>query len=264
MIKTFGEAAFSMALATAGLTPFWVGEWPEPKETNQLSSAIETTESQYDLGSFSGVVIRKAQASEPKATAKRREIPVADPNPVRPESVSDHIPDLYAEMSQERAEQEAFETEVRSFANQLRNTFGINPTRALNFSEWILVAVESTSIPKEVMAALVVSESSFRYKLRSSVGAVGPAQVRPVFWGEKCGSGDLENDPEFNIRCGVTALNEYLEKECSGDMVCALQTYNVGPTNYHNPDYEGAKQRYISKIKTNMSKLTGYTILASQ
>lgn len=265
MIKTFGEAAFSMALATAGLTPFWVGEWPEPKPDAQNSSEVQSQINSHEAGGFSGVILRDPAPYQPeKADVARPSKPVADANPVRPEPDSSDIPDLYAEMSREQAEREAFEAKVRSFAYQLRSTFGINPTRALNFSEWILVAVESTSIPKEIMAALVVSESSFRYKLRSAVGAVGPAQVRPVFWEEKCGSGDLENDPELNIRCGVTVLSEYLEKNCDGDMVCALQTYNVGPTNYHDPKFEGAKQRYISKIKRNMSKLTGYTVLASQ
>lgn len=236
MIKTFGEAAFSLALATSGLSPFFIGEWPEAPEPSS------------------------------NAVVEVREVPVPDMNPVAPESKSEPIPDLYAEVSAERAAQEAFEAEIDKLAADIRSAFRINPTRARNFSQWIVEAVDSTSIPKEIMTALVVSESSFQYELTSAVGAVGPAQVRPVFWAEKCGSGDLEKDPKFNIKCGVRALSEYLETRCDGDMTCALQTYNVGPTNYHNPEYEGAKRRYISKVKKNMSRLTGNAnlILASK
>lgn len=233
MIKALGEAAFSFALATSGLSPFLIGEWPEPSEA-------------------------------PVATVSEvRVVPVPDLNPVAPEPVDDGIPDLYEELSEERIAQQQREAEIDELASNIRNAFGINPTRSRNFSEWIVEAVESTAIDKEVFAALVVSESSFQYKLTSSVGAVGPAQVREEFWGEKCGSGDLENDPKFNIQCGVVALSEYLEDYCDGDMTCALQMYNVGPTNMKLPEYDGAKQRYISKINRNMAKLTGRTILAS-
>lgn len=232
MIKTLGEAAFSLALAASGLSPFYIGGWPEAPESAGDSS--------YE-----------AQV-----------IPAPDAAPLAAKPDSSEIPDLYSEISEQRIAEQKIKADIDKLAANIRSAFGINPTRAKNFSEWIIDAVESTSIPKEVMTALVVSESSFQYKLRSSVGAVGPAQVRPVFWAEKCGSGDLENDPKFNIQCGVTALSEYLEKECDGDMTCALQTYNVGPSNMDLPEYEGAKQRYISKINRNMAKLTGRTVLA--
>lgn len=231
MIKTLGEAAFSVALATSGLSPFFIGDWPEPVD---------------------------------QPVAEVREVPVPDANPVRVVAESAGIPNMYAAASEERMAQLALEAEIEGLASNIEKAFRINPVRARNFSEWIVEAVESTSIPKEVMTALVVSESSFQYKLTSAVGAVGPAQVREVFWGEKCGSGDLENDPKFNIQCGVTALNEYLERRCDGDMTCALQTYNVGPDNMKLEKYDGAKQRYITKINRNLSKLTGNTVLASQ
>lgn len=234
MIKTFGEAAFSIILATSGLSPFLLGDWPVAPSSHE-STAVEA-----------------------------KDVPVADPDAVAPVSASAGIPDLYREVSKERIAQEMFNEKVQEFATDLRGAFNINPTRAKNFSEWILVAVESTSIPKEVMAVLVVSESSFQYKLTSPVGAVGPAQVRPEFWSEKCGSGDLEHDPKFNIQCGSIALSEYLQDYCDGDMTCALQTYNVGPGNMKLKKYEGAKQRYISKINRNMARLTNRTMLASQ
>ena len=230
MIKTLGEAAFSLAIAAIGLGPFLVGEWPETPETSEVSVV--------------------------------RALPVPDLDAVAPEPVSANIPNIYEEASQEIMALQEYETGIQEFANDIRDAFGINPTRARNFSEWITLAVESTTIPKEVMASLVVSESSFQYKLKSSVGAVGPAQVRPIFWAEKCGSGDLEHDPEFNIRCGVTVLSEYLVDICKGNMTCALQTYNVGPGNMKLSKYDGAKKRYIAKITRNMSKLTGTTMLA--
>lgn len=266
MIKTFGEAAFSIALATGGVSPILLSDVFEPQdvtpvaEVQSVSNQSASTPVSQDVSTSTSVVnINEKIAYNTPVSIEQDDIAMIPPKE------SGQIPDLYAEKQEKKEQENKFERKVQSFAADLQNAYYINPTRAENFSRWILLAVESTSIPKEIMASLVVSESSFQYKLKSSVGAVGPAQVRPEFWEDACGSGDFENDPEFNIRCGSIALSEYLEDHCDGDMTCALQKYNVGPTNYYDPKYEDAKRRYISKIKRNMAKLTGnYNVLASR
>ena len=229
MVNLAGNAAFSVVLAAAGLSPFY-GDWPEPSAPD---------------ASFEQAVAMPAPVVAPVAEP---ELPSAD------------VPNLYEEIGGNHAV--THEDMVHGFGRQLEMAFGINSVRANNFSDWILTAVESTSIPKEILAAVVDAESDFRYKVRSHAGAVGPAQVIPHFWQDAC-VGDIENDPKTNIQCGVVVLSDYLEG-CGGDMVCALQTYNVGPTNMRNPKYAGAKQRYINKIRARLARLNGVTLLASK
>lgn len=226
MIKHLGEAAVSVMLASAGFIPF-MGEWPEPVPSSAVS----------DVPVFE---ITAAPAPQYYVTD----------GPFYP-------------VQRNAGPESAREDVVHQFGRQLEAAYGINPTRAKNFSGWIVAAVESSSIPKEVMASLIMSESSFRYKVTSSVGAVGPAQVRPNFWGHVC-DGDLENDPRANIQCSRVVLETYLER-CRGDMVCTLQTYNIGPDNMKKKEFEPAKRRYIAKINKNKAKLEKQksTMLAS-
>ncbi|MEM7099467.1 MAG: lytic transglycosylase domain-containing protein [Pseudomonadota bacterium] len=141
------------------------------------------------------------------------------------------------------------QNEVAHFGNKVSSAFGVRNEVAYEFADWILEASERQDIAPELLASLVVTESSFRKSARSSVGAVGPAQVRPEFWGKFCGAADL-TDPEQNIYCGAQVLSHLLER-CEGDQVCALAAYNVGP--YANR--QAAAQRYVNKIDHYLSTL---------
>ena len=140
------------------------------------------------------------------------------------------------------------QNDVAEFGSQVSSAFGIKNTVATEFADWILEASERQHIEPELLASLVITESSFRKNVRSNVGAVGPAQVRPDYWGAFCGNSDLY-DPEQNIYCGAQILSHLMER-CDGDRDCALAAYNVGP--YANR--EGAARRYVNKVDRYLSK----------
>ncbi len=134
------------------------------------------------------------------------------------------------------------QTQVDRFGGRVSSAFGIKQSVATEFADWILEASERQDLAPELLASLVLTESSFRKDVRSNVGAVGPAQIRPDYWGSFCGVDDL-HDPEQNIYCGAQILSHLLER-CGGDRTCALGAYNVGP--YANR--ANAAARYVSKV----------------
>ncbi|MEM9741994.1 MAG: lytic transglycosylase domain-containing protein [Pseudomonadota bacterium] len=139
-------------------------------------------------------------------------------------------------------------TELHGFAERVHRGFGIRRDTALEFSEWILEAAERQGFRPELLASLVLTESSFRKQVRSGVGAVGPAQVRPSFWRRFCGTRDL-TDPAENIYCGAQVLALYRDR--CGDTICALEAYNVGPKSRR----QRAAARYVAKIDYRLSQL---------
>ena len=139
--------------------------------------------------------------------------------------------------------------DVAQFGTRVSNAFGIEHTVATEFADWILEASERQGIAPELLASLVITESSFRKNARSNVGAVGPAQVRPDYWGKFCGAKDL-TDPEQNIYCGAQVLSHLIER-CDGDRVCALAAYNIGPYSTR----QAAAQRYVTKVDRYLESL---------
>lgn len=139
--------------------------------------------------------------------------------------------------------------QAQEFASRLVAGFGLRPSVALEFADWILEAAARQHLQPELVASLVSAESSFRKSVQSHVGAVGPAQVRPNYWSEFCGRTDL-TDPEQNIYCGTQVLG-YLLERCAGDQTCALAAYNIGI----NSKRRAAGLRYVAKIDRNMAQL---------
>jgi len=142
------------------------------------------------------------------------------------------------------------QTEVAHFGSRVSNAFGVTGEVAHEFADWILEASERQRLAPELLASLVVTESSFRKIARSNVGAVGPAQIRPDYWGDFCGQPDL-HDPEQNVYCGAQILSHMMER-CDGDTACALAAYNVGPY----AQRAGAARRYVQKVDRYMSSLS--------
>lgn len=134
----------------------------------------------------------------------------------------------------------------------IRTHYRLQETRSDNFSHWIFDAHKQTDVPIGFITALIASESSFRYDARSSVGAIGPAQVRPSDWQAFCGL-DLK-DPEQNILCGAKALHHlYQSPACKEDWACAFAHYNVGRGNLLKNRFPGAAERYIERIKSKLN-----------
>ena len=143
----------------------------------------------------------------------------------------------------------AYDVEVANLGGRITTAFGVQRVKAEEFSYWLIEASERQGISPDVLASLVLTESSFRKNVRSPVGAVGPAQVRPDYWAAFCGQDHL-NDPEQNVYCGAQVLG-YLLERCGGDLACALGSYNVGP----NARKGRAAARYVAKIDLHLERL---------
>ena len=139
--------------------------------------------------------------------------------------------------------------ETSSLASRISIAFGVDHAVASEFSNWILEASERQDLPTELIASLVFAESSFRKHVVSGVGAIGPAQVRPDYWGSFCGTSNL-TDPAENIYCGAQILSYYRER-CGNDE-CALHAYNVGP---YTRFYADAGLRYVNKVNNHRAHL---------
>lgn len=146
--------------------------------------------------------------------------------------------------------------ERNAFAARLARAFDLEHTIAADFAGWILEASTRHALPADLLASLIMTESSFRKNIRSSAGAVGPGQVHPDLWSEWCGA-DVA-DPEQNVNCAAGILAHYIERcrRASADPVaCALRSYNVGYRNRNNLYFAEAADRYLAKIRTYLADL---------
>lgn len=158
----------------------------------------------------------------------------------------------FAVPAPERA-QIPWEEEVGAFGHRLAAALGVRRSTAMEFAGWILEASERQDLEPDLMASLVLTESSFRKNVRSHVGAVGPAQVRPEFWSQFCGIANL-HDPAENIYCGAQVLS-HLRDRCGGEG-CALQAYNIGMYGRR----VSAGRRYVAKIGYYRDQLRNYPL----
>jgi soluble lytic murein transglycosylase-like protein len=107
------------------------------------------------------------------------------------------------------------------------------------------------------LASLVLTESSFRKNVRSAVGAVGPAQIRPEYWSGFCGIANL-HDPAENIYCGAQVLSHLVDRcgDERGDEGCALGAYNIG----FYGEREQAARRYVAKVDRYRDHLRNFRL----
>lgn len=144
-------------------------------------------------------------------------------------------------------QRDVWSLEVDAFAVEMHRVFGVRASVADEFSGWILEASTRQDLAPELVASVIFTESSFRKHVKSHVGAMGPAQVRP-YWQGFCGA-DL-GDPEENIYCGAQILSHY-KSVCGGEQ-CALSAYNVG-INQNDERMHQAGQRYVRKIDAHLA-----------
>ena len=145
-------------------------------------------------------------------------------------------------------------SEVDAFGHKVSQAFGVRRNTATEFAGWILEASERQGLEPELLASLVLTESSFRKNVVSHVGAIGPAQVRPEYWSGFCGSSDLL-DPAENIYCGAQVLSHLMDR-CGDDTTCALTAYNIGPYG----EEKQAGRRYVSKVGRYTETLRKYPL----
>ena len=157
------------------------------------------------------------------------------------------------------AERPTWGDQRQAFSGRLVRGYGLDEAVADEFAAWILEASTRQRLAPELIASLVMTESSFRKDARSHVGAVGPAQVQPDLWSNFCGA-DLHN-PEENIYCGAQILAHY-ENVCRRESdtleaakACALRSYNAGFHNQDNVYFKQVHKRYAAKIDRYRSPL---------
>ena len=94
-----------------------------------------------------------------------------------------------------QSETMSWQTEDDAFGHKVSQAFGVHRQTATEFAGWILEASERQDLDPELLASLVLTESSFRKNAVSNVGAIGPAQVRPEYWSGFCGSNIIRQFP---------------------------------------------------------------------
>lgn len=116
----------------------------------------------------------------------------------------------------------------------------------LEYSETVEVCSVEYSVPKELIYAVIKTESNFKSDAVSSKNAIGLMQMKPDTYTWLCSKNDdPENDPnllykpEVNIRYGVFYLDMLYSE--FGSWETALAAYNAGPSNVRkwleNPEY---------------------------
>lgn len=127
----------------------------------------------------------------------------------------------------ERAEKRGDEA-LKRFEIGVVKAYGVGADRAQDLSDSILQSSNEAGVDPLLFSALVMTESSYRSYVRSSAGALGPAQVVPRWWEAGLCSDLVIQEPGDNLTCGARVLAHYTER-CQGDVYCALRYYNVGP-----------------------------------
>ena len=119
-------------------------------------------------------------------------------------------------------------------------------SHSVEYLDTVEVYAESYSVPKELILAVIKTESKFKSDAVSSKGAVGLMQIQPetfVWLCEK--NSDTSNDPnllytpDVNIRYGTYYLDMLYSEFGSWETV--LAAYNAGPANVRkwlkDPEY---------------------------
>ncbi len=117
-----------------------------------------------------------------------------------------------------------------------------------------------------LLLAVIETESSYRKKVVSNVGAVGLMQVRP-FVAKGLAHEMNANpkvaqslyDPETNVRVGAYYLAKLLRR-FDGDLTAALEAYNQGPTSVARSIRNGRKlrahySRRVLKARDNIRRV---------
>lgn len=124
------------------------------------------------------------------------------------------------------------EEEVYRFIQRFHT--GLSPEDERELAKVIVREAERYDCPPELVLAIIVVESSFRYRAVSPKGAVGLMQLRPFVakamareMGIPLEVGRVF-DPKLNVKIGLFYLSKLLLR--FGDLEVALVAYNYGPT----------------------------------
>lgn len=115
----------------------------------------------------------------------------------------------------------------------------------IKYSEYVDKAADDYGVKKELVYAMIHTESHFKEDAVSSAGAIGLMQLTPDTYEWLCNKRDIEYvdgglyEPSINIDFG-TYLISYLFEEFN-DEELVIAAYNAGPDNVkswlENPEY---------------------------
>jgi len=140
-----------------------------------------------------------------------------------------------------------FHAEMRRINTAIRREFFGN---AIPFGDLIHEKAQKYDVDPALVAAVVETESRFRSRARSQVGAQGLMQLMPRT-GAWLGARNLY-DPEQNIDAGVKYI-KYLQKRFNGDLKQTIAAYNAGEGNVKRyggvPPFRETRS-YVKKVMT--------------
>ncbi|MBY5991489.1 transglycosylase SLT domain-containing protein [Ferrimonas balearica] len=154
------------------------------------------------------------------------------------------------------------EQEVAAYGRRLVEAYDLSPDKARRYAGYILESAAYSGVPKELLAALIHTESHFRDQAVSVVGAVGPAQIMPKLWEDACGD---VLEPRTNVLCAGVVLQHYKVRFCddqAAPYACALSHYNVGPGNLVRQPVrsQAAANRYLTKMTRALAAYDEYIL----
>ena len=138
---------------------------------------------------------------------------------------------------------------------------GLKKNHLDNLSEWIVNESKKYGYDPLFLTAVIMTESSFNNRARSSRGALGLMQIRPATGKELAGEVSVQwrgipslYDPEINIALGAYYLNKLFLH--FGDLGLALEAYNHGPSRLKRYLKKGYRpKRYSQKVFRNYNWL---------
>ena len=145
------------------------------------------------------------------------------------------------------ASKDVVHSEMARINTAIRKEFFAN---AVPFGDIIHEKAQKYDVDPALVAAVVETESRFRSRARSGVGAQGLMQLMPRT-GRWLGADDLY-DPEQNVDAGVKYL-KYLQHRFNGNLKQAIAAYNAGEGNVKRyggvPPFQETRS-YVKKVMT--------------
>jgi len=141
-------------------------------------------------------------------------------------------------------------SELRVITDKIRGEFFAK----LPFGNLIHMKSEKYGVDPALVAAVIETESQFRFRAKSPVGARGLMQLMPRT-GRWMGARDLY-DPNQNIDAGVKYIS-YLDKRFDGNLKKTLAAYNAGEGNVRRyggvPPFRETRS-YVKKVMSRYEK----------
>ena len=109
---------------------------------------------------------------------------------------------------------------------------------------WVYHASKLYDVNARILVNVMARESGFRPHAVSKAGAVGLMQVKPKAWG-------VSRKRLLDYRTSTMQGAYYRDSVCSGNIRCALHSYNVGETAYRKGKRSSA---YVSHALKGVNK----------